>query len=150
MRTILGCMSICIVMATMTAVRAPAQDLGVEELEKRIAELTPSIGVQRLFGAAWQFNGYDIDGLSVSEGEERSVRLGENNGFNLTLYWQQFGIEQGRYQVLIQFSDLVRVQLGFTALVADRQQPIDSASLVRLPIRPNRIFIQQQGLGHVG
>ena len=107
MRTILGCMSICIVMATMTAVRAPAQDLGVEELEKRIAELTPSIEVQRLFGAAWQFNGYDIDGLSVSEGEERSVRLGENNGFNLTLYWQQFGIEQGRYQVLIQFSDIV-------------------------------------------
>lgn len=105
MRTILRCMSICIVMAT--AVQAPTQALGVDELEKRIAELTPSIEVRRGFGTGLQFNGYDITRLSVPEGQEKSVRLDENNGFGLTMYWQQLGMEQGRYQVLVQFSDIL-------------------------------------------
>lgn len=131
MRKILGCISTCIVMATMTAVRAPAQDLGVEELEKKIAELTPSIEVQRLFGAGWQFNGYDIDRLSVSEGEERSVRLDENNGFNVTMYWQQLGIEQGRCQVLVQFSDIVYYARTGLPYVGGRD---DSRFRERLPV----------------
>jgi len=131
MRTILRCISVCLIVAMTTAVRAPAQALGVEELEKRIAELTPSIQVQRRFGAGLQFNGYDIDGLSVSESEEKSVRLDENNGFNMTLYWQQLGLEQGRYQVLVQFSDIVYYARTGLPFVKGRD---DSRFRERLPV----------------
>lgn len=131
MRTILRCIGIFLIAVMTTAVRAPAQDLGVEELEKRIAELTPSIQVQRRFGAGLQFNGYDIDRLSVSESGEKSVRLDENNSFNVTLYWQQLGLEQGRYQVLVQFSDIVYYARSGLPFVKGRD---DSQFRERLPV----------------
>jgi hypothetical protein len=125
----------CIVAAMMMALGAPAQPLGVEELEKRIAELTPSIEAQRRFGAGLRLNGYDIDRLSVSDGEEKSVRLGENNGFNLTLYWQQLGMEQGQYQVLVQFSDIVYYARTGLPYVKGRD---DSRFRERLPVDVGR------------
>jgi len=123
MRTILRCMSICILLTGMISGRAPGQDLGVEELERRIAELTPSIRVQRHFGAALQLNGYDIDRLTVSEGGKRTVRLDENNGFDVTLYWQQLGMDQRQYQVLVQFSDIVYYARTGLPYVKGRDDP---------------------------
>jgi hypothetical protein len=107
MWTILRCMGICMLLTSTVSGRVQGQDLGVAELERRIAELTPSMPVQRHLGGGLQLNGYDIDRLTVSEGGEKAVRLDENNGFDIVLYWQQLGMEQRRYQVLVQFSDIV-------------------------------------------
>ena len=107
MRTILRCISIFILAVMARTPHASAQTLGVDELERRIADLTPSVKTQRRFGAGLRFNGYDVDRLMVSEDEGKSVLLDENNSFGVTLYWQQLGMVQQRYQVLVQFSDIV-------------------------------------------
>ncbi len=131
MRTILRCIGICILLFATISGPAPAQDLGVEELERRIAALTPSMRVQRHFGTGLQLNGYDIDRLTVSESGEKAVRLDENNGFDVVLYWQQLGMEQQQYQVLVQFSDIIYYARTGLPFVKGRD---DSKFRERLPV----------------
>jgi len=78
-----------------------------DTIDNRISELTPDVAVVRTFDDTIRLLGYDIADTVSSDDGKHHVKLDKSAGFGLTLYWEQITPSNARYQVLVQFSDIV-------------------------------------------